>query len=148
MGSLGLFKNELSRCSVFLCQTRYTRPVSEQQKSKIIAHQMSTRTPQAHYLLISPELSVENGAIQDPSASRGTFQPQHYFPRLKLILRWLVTLAFALPLCWILYSFERQGTFSPNSKKLFTFLTTAFPLVLALNLLVSRSSALNVARGY
>ena len=146
MGSLGLFKNELSRCSVFPCQTRYTKP--EQQKSEIIAHQMSIRTPQAHYLLISPELSVENGAIQDPSASRGTCQPKRWVPYLKLILRWLVTLAFAFSLLGILYIFERKGNFSPNSKKLFDFLTTAWVLGLALNLSVSRSSASKVARGY
>ena len=148
MGSLGLFKNELSRCFVFSCQTRYTKPVSEQQKSKIIAHQMSIRTPQAHYLRISPELSVENGAIQDPSASRGTSQPQLWDPRLKLILRWLVTLAFAFSLYGILHNFERKGNFPPNSKRLFTFLTTVLFLGLALNLLVSRSSAPNAACGY
>ena len=91
---------------------------------------------------------MENGAIQDPSASRGNFQPQYWVPLLKLILRWLVTLAFAISLYGILHNYKRKGTFPPNSKTLFTFLTTALVLALALNLLVSRSSAPSAARGY
>ena len=138
------------------CQTQYPKPVSEQQKSKVIVPQMSIRPPQAHYLRISSELSEENGAIQDPSASRRNFQPQHWVPLLKpilkpilkLILRWLVTLAFAISLYGILHNYERKGTFPPKSKTLFTFFTTALVLGLALNLLVSRSSAPSAARGY
>ena len=110
---------------------------------------MSIKSPQAHYLRISSEeLSVENGAIQDPSASRWNFQPQQWDPRLKVIFRWLVTLAFATSLYGILHNYERKGTFSPKSKTLFIFLTTALVLGLALNLAVSRSSAPSAARGY
>ena len=109
---------------------------------------MSTRPPQAQYLRLSSELSVENGAIQDPSASRWKFQPQQWDPRLKLILRWLGTLAFVISLYVILYDYERKGTFSPGYKTRFTFLTTALVLGLALNLLVSRSFAPSAARGY
>ena len=109
---------------------------------------MSIRPPQAQYLRVSSELSVENGAIQDPSASRWNFQPQQWYPRLKLILRWLVTLAFAISLYGILYDYEQKGTFSQEYKTRFTFLTTALVLCLGLNLLVSRSPAPSAAPGY
>ena len=112
-----------------------------------MTYQMSIRSPQAHYSRISSELSVKNGAIQDPSAPRD-FKPQHWVSRLKVILRCLVTLAFAASLYGILHNYERKDIFPADSKRLFTFLTTALVLGLGLNMFVSRSPAPSAARGY